>query len=181
LDVIKDEELAQDKKSGLEEISAVSKLCNYNAYKKIQNKVNRMVRDEKQVHRRKIISSFKDKPKKFYSYMRRTQTVKVQVTQLEKTDGSVTECDKEAADELCTFFKSVFIDDQDSTPPEATMHNPPATISVPATCFSRDSVLKKLKGLHSDKSPGPDGLYPMVLKECAEEIAESLSTIFAVI
>ena len=104
--------------------------------------------------------------------------MKVQVTQLEKTDGSVTECDKEAADELCMFFKSVFIDDQDLKPPEPTMHHPPATISVSATCFSRDSVLQKLKGLHSDKSPGPDGLHPMVLKECAEEIAESLSTIF---
>jgi len=113
--------------------------------------------------------------------MRQTQTVKVQVTQLEKTDGTVTEYDKEAADELCMFFKSVFIDDQDLTLPQATMHNPPAAISVSATCFSRDSVLKKLKGLHWDKSPGPDGLHPMVLKVCAEEIAESLSTIFAVI
>jgi len=47
--------------------------ANYNAYKKIRNKVNRMVRDEKQVHRRKIITSFKDKPKKFHGYMRQTQ------------------------------------------------------------------------------------------------------------
>jgi len=98
--------------------------------------------------RSRCVSTFKDKPKKFYSYMRQTQTVKVQVTQLEKTDGTVTEYDKEAADELCMFFKSVFIDDQDLTLPQATMHNPPAAISVSATCFSRDSVLKKLKGLH---------------------------------
>jgi len=53
-----------------------------------------------------IINSFKDRPKKFYSYMRQTQTVKVLVAQLQKEDGSTTESSKEAADELCKFFKS---------------------------------------------------------------------------
>ena len=44
---------------------------NYNAYKKIPNKVNQMVRADQKNYRRKTISSFKDKPKKgtsaFYS------------------------------------------------------------------------------------------------------------------
>jgi len=78
-----------------------------------------MVRVDQKNHRRKTISSFKDKPKKFYSYMRQTQTVKVQVSQLEKEDGTMTESDKEAADELCRFFKSVFIEDNDLAPSEA--------------------------------------------------------------
>ena len=47
-----------------------------------------MVRADQKSYRRKTISSFKDKPKKFYSYMRQTQTVKVQVSQLEKEGGS---------------------------------------------------------------------------------------------
>jgi len=65
---------------------------NYNAFKKIRNKVNQMVRADQKNYRRKTISSFKDKPKKFYSYMRQTQTVKVQVSQLEKEGGALTEC-----------------------------------------------------------------------------------------
>ena len=152
---------------------------NYNAYKKIRNKVNRMVRVDQKNHRRKTISSFKDKPKKFYSYMRQTQTVKIQVSQLEKEDGTMTESDKEAADELCRFFKSVFIEDNDLAPSEAKIqqHQFPTFVS-PMLCFSRDSVLKKLTGLHSDKSPGPDEVHPMLLKECAEVLAEPLSLIF---
>jgi len=63
---------------------------NYNVYQKIRNKVNQMVRADQW---RKTISSFKDKPKKFYSYMRQTQTVKIQVSQLEKEGGALTESD----------------------------------------------------------------------------------------
>eukprot|EP00061_Rhincodon_typus_P003613 g20514.t1 len=33
-------------------------------------------------------------------------------------------------------------------------------------------MLGKLKGLKVDKSPGPDGLHPRVLKKIAEEIVE---------
>jgi len=111
--------------------------------------------------------------------MRQTQTVKVQVSQLEKEDGTMTESDKEAADELCKFFKSVFIEDSDSGPSETKIQKPEFPIVVsPIACFSRDSVLKKLTGLHSDKSPGPDEVHPMLLKEYAVVLAEPLSIIF---
>jgi len=39
-------------------------------------------------------------------------------------------------------------------------------------------VLDKLQKLKTDKFPGPDGLHPMLLKECAAVIAEPLSKIY---
>uniref|UniRef100_A0A4W3I0M1 Reverse transcriptase domain-containing protein n=1 Tax=Callorhinchus milii TaxID=7868 RepID=A0A4W3I0M1_CALMI len=39
-------------------------------------------------------------------------------------------------------------------------------------------VLGKLSGLKTDKSPGPDGRHPRVLKEMATEIVDGLSLIF---
>ena len=44
--------------------------------------------------------------------------------------------------------------------------------------ITKEKVLEKLKGLKVDKSPGPDGLHPRVLKEIAEEIVESLVVTF---
>ena len=38
-------------------------------------------------------------------------------------------------------------------------------------------VLQKLRNLKADKSPGPDGIHPMLLKSCAEAVAEPLSLI----
>ena len=44
--------------------------------------------------------------------MRRTQTVKVQVAQLERKDGMLTATDNEAVAELCNFFKEIFVQNE---------------------------------------------------------------------
>uniref|UniRef100_A0A4W3J3J8 Reverse transcriptase domain-containing protein n=1 Tax=Callorhinchus milii TaxID=7868 RepID=A0A4W3J3J8_CALMI len=44
--------------------------------------------------------------------------------------------------------------------------------------ISKEMVLDKLSGLKTDKSPGPDGLHPRVLKEVATEIVDGMSIIF---
>eukprot|EP00061_Rhincodon_typus_P003349 g19875.t1 len=44
--------------------------------------------------------------------------------------------------------------------------------------IAKEKGLGKLKGLQADKSPGPDGLYPRVQKEVAEEIVQALVVIF---
>eukprot|EP00061_Rhincodon_typus_P002372 g17362.t1 len=44
--------------------------------------------------------------------------------------------------------------------------------------ITKEKVLEKLNSLTVDKSPGPDGLHPRVLKKIAEEIVEVLVVIF---
>ena len=39
-------------------------------------------------------------------------------------------------------------------------------------------VHKKLQSLRSDKSPGPDKLHPMILKELAKELTTPLAIIY---
>ena len=43
---------------------------------------------------------------------------------------------------------------------------------------STEIVMKKLQQLHTDKSPGPDSIHPLLLKECAAALAKPLSLIF---
>ena len=45
--------------------------------------------------------------------------------------------------------------------------------------FVKDEVRKRLQKLNEGKSPGPDGLHPLLLKECAASIAEPLAIIFS--
>ena len=56
----------------------------------VRNRVNRMIKADQRNYKGRIINSFKSNPKKFYGYMRRTQTVKVQVAQLERKDDTLT-------------------------------------------------------------------------------------------
>ena len=73
----------------------------------------------------------------------------------------------------------MFIEDSESASSETKIQKPKnSALLSPSHCFSCDSVLRKLKGLHSDKSPGPDEVRLMLLKECAEVLAEPLSKMF---
>ncbi|GCB73634.1 hypothetical protein scyTo_0002714 [Scyliorhinus torazame] len=44
--------------------------------------------------------------------------------------------------------------------------------------IQKGEVLGVLKNIKVDRSPGPDGIYPRILKEAREEIAEALTEIF---
>ena len=49
------------------------------------------------------------------------------------------------------------------------------------TCldFGEAAVMKKLQKLHPDKSPGPDDVHLLLLRECATVLAEPLSIIIS--
>ena len=47
---------------------------NYEEYKKIRNEVNDMVRSDEDAYRKRILSGFKNNPKRFYGHMRKPQT-----------------------------------------------------------------------------------------------------------
>ena len=49
---------------------------------------------------------------------------------------------------------------------------------MPQIKVSVDGVLKLLEELNTQKAPGPDGLTPKILKECAKNVAPLLQQIF---
>ena len=44
--------------------------------------------------------------------------------------------------------------------------------------FSSEDVTRRLKSLKPTSAPGPDGIHPRLLKECANELGQPLSIIF---
>ena len=76
----------------------------FEKYKKLRNEVNAAVRRDKRRHTEKLIENFKDNKKAFYGYVRSKQTIKVKVRQIRRKDGSMTNSDEQAAQELNVFF-----------------------------------------------------------------------------
>ena len=66
---------------------AWKKYAAYRDYKNIRNKVNKMVKRDHWSYKKKLIKSFKETPKRFYGYMRRSQKVKPQVSHHKKKMG----------------------------------------------------------------------------------------------
>ena len=64
-----------------------------------------MVREDDEKYRNNLLKGFKGNPKGFYGFMRGVKSVKDNVTGLNKADGSLTETDKEAAEELASCIQ----------------------------------------------------------------------------
>eukprot|EP00061_Rhincodon_typus_P011802 g37087.t1 len=81
---------------------------------------------------------------------------------------------KELVEELNKYFVLVFMDEDMSNVPKI-QESQGSEVSMVA--ITKDKVLERLKGLKVDKSHGPDGRHPRVLKEI-KEIEEALMVIF---
>jgi len=103
--------------------------------------------------------------------MKNANTFNSKISNITKLDGTLTKHDCEAAFVLCDYFSStlreVHTDSVDIT------QGKEFTLTV-----TRDDVLKSLLKLRPDKSPGPDNMHPMLLRETAQNIVEPLTLIF---
>ena len=113
--------------------------------------------------------SFKESNKAFYGYVRSKQKMCSHVVQLRKKDHTLTAgSDEEAANELSSFFTSVFVKDNDMQRPDIDfVEIPKPTNSMLDFNIFVDNVCKKLKQIKNDKSPGPDGIHLMLIKKMA--------------
>ena len=82
---------------------------NYKEYKMLRNNANKKVKEDRANYRKRILKSFKGKPKRFYGYMQKLRTVRDKVARLTKANGKLTETDGEVAQTLADCFSNVFV------------------------------------------------------------------------
>lgn len=105
-----------------------------------------------------------------------------QKIQIENTDiptlrkcGNQSISDKEKANALNMQFESVFTSDNGLLPPGLDRHDFETVGNIE---FSVNGVQKQLENLNVNKSTGPDGMPPKILKVLSPEIAPMLTFIF---
>jgi len=86
--------------------------------------------------------------------------------------------DEDMAEELNRFFGSVFTVEDTNNMPVTDGNKAMTGEDLEMIVIIMEVVMGKLMGLKVDKSPGPDGMHPRVLKEMAREIANALVIIY---
>ena len=122
-------------------------------------------------YERKITANLKNSTKPFFAYLRSKRKVNTTVTSLIREDGSETKGAGEAASELSSFFSSVFEQECYGPLKKECYDKVQGYSEISDLTFSLDDVEKLLKGVRIDKSPGPDGLHPKLLRALAEDTA----------
>ena len=144
-------------------------------YKQLRNTASHVLKAARKQFENKIASEVKEKPKSFWKMINQQIKVKARVSDLQKSDGTLTKTDTEKAEVLSAQFTSVFTVEDDIIP------------DIPEYCqgaclddivISEESVIKILGKLKPDSAPGPDGIFPRVLKELKDVIALPMTLLF---
>ena len=148
---------------------------NYNIYVKYRNKVKREANKAKCLKEQMVAKSAKINPKMFYQYVKSKTKPKENISSLLKDDGKLTENDKEKAEVLNNYFSSVFTkEDKENMP----IFKPNIDKCLYDFKISEIQMFNALKSLNINKSPGPDGIHPRLLKELADILSTPLTTFF---
>ena len=149
-------------------------------YNRIRNQVRKLTRKAKKVMEKKIAKSVKENPKNFWSYAQSKLKSRAGIPELEKMtdDGSIEYAkeDDDKAEVFVKYFSSVFTSETDEDMPyfEERIYNE----VLSNITINQSDILKKLKKIKVNKSPGPDNIHPRVLHEISSEICEPLEYIF---
>ena len=146
-------------------------------YAQQRNRTTKAIRDARHAYESNLVRNLKLDPRKLYRYIRSQQRVKARVSPLMTSSGKLTSNDSEVAEELNTFFKSMFVLEDVSNVPDFTRvtDNMPVLQDIDINVMD---VKKELDMLKMDKSQGPDGIPTNVLKCCSDALAWPLTILF---
>lgn len=144
-------------------------------YKRDRNKLRSLTRKLRTDFEKRLVSDLKRSSKPFWKYCKSRIKSQGRIGKLIKSDGDEALASADKVTEFSQFFASVFTKED--------MQNLPAPAQVVQESLNyiditREKVKCKLLQMNSTKSPGPDNIHPMFMRETADEISYPLYLLF---
>ncbi len=127
-------------------------------------------------------------PKCFVGTLIPKNTSEARLGTLKDSSGNLVINDHSTATMLNNYFNSFFhvpakydsITNNDSDINDDTGNAPLTNLehTLPNFHINIEDVLKAINGLKTNKSPDPDNIYPIILKETKREIVDALTSLF---
>ena len=144
-------------------------------FRELRRKIKRLLRLKKREYISKLASIVKEKPKDFWRSFKSKTTGSPLPDSMFLNDQQISSAEGKA-DAFNRYFASMFrpdIPNDHQLPSTTNTQNVLESISV-----STEDVNSVLSTLSTDKATGPDEISARLLKECANEIAPSLTALF---
>ncbi|XP_063615393.1 uncharacterized protein LOC134788435 [Penaeus indicus] len=146
-------------------------------YKLLRNEAQTIQRQAKYTYEKRIANVAKTNPKRYFAYVQANKKVRETVGTLEDDQGNIVANDSDKAQLLKTFFQSVY---------QAPSQLPGVVAGLDHSSkpmlndfiIDRTQVEDELLKLKVNKSAGPDGIHPAILKPLASVLADPLSQLF---
>ena len=149
-------------------------------YNHLRNQIRGLTRKSKKIIEKEIAKNAKSNPKAFWKYSESKLKTRSGIPDLviedDEDEPKYTKNDQEKTETFLRNFSSVFtIEPTDEMPhfDKRIYANELNDINI-----TKSTVITKLNKLKINKSPGPDKLHPLVLREVSEAIAKPLTIIF---
>ncbi|CAJ0940923.1 unnamed protein product [Ranitomeya imitator] len=157
----------------LKQDGTIEALKNYREKNTLSKKLIKPAKKETEKH---IAKESKTNPKLFFNYINSKRIKTENVGPLKNSEERMVVDDEEKANILNTFFSTVFTVENEMLG-EIPRNNENPILRV--TNLTQEEVRNRLNKIKIDKSPGPDGIHPRVLRELSNVIDKPLFLIFS--
>ena len=147
----------------------------YRKYTHQRNLTKAKIREAQRNYEKHLVDNLHVNPRPFYSYIKSKQKVKDTIGQLKKDDGSFTENNIETATILNSCFESNFVTEESTVPLDFAVRIHDSIFNID---LNIPNIYHKLLALNPNKTPGPDGIHPYVLKMCSANLSKPLYLLF---
>ena len=116
------------------------------------------------MHELHVASNCEENPKEFFRYIREKKTLKSTIGPLLSAEEEIVTDERETADMLNDCFASVYTVEEDRGE-EAISYQMTVAAQLFLVDIPEEDVMRVIDTLKIWKSPGPDKIYPRILKE----------------
>ena len=147
----------------------------FDEYRRLARRVKSSIRAAKRSEELRVARLCKENPKEFFGYVNSRKPIRRTIGPLRNEEGTLKHSDAENANLLNDYFSSVFTEECGPIPQPTDSYSGE---KLEAMDFTEGEIKKKIADLKTNKSPGPDGFLPKVLKEVCDEVSRHLCAIF---
>ena len=143
---------------------------------KIESDIKSLIAEELHIKELRAVEKMKTNPKLFYKYVKKSQKVESKIGPLQDEQGNLNSDPEIKANLLQKQYIKVFSKPENAKPENEYPDKCDSEISD--VTITIEDVKEAIKEIPTNAAPGPDKLPAIVLKECADEIAEAIVMIW---